>query len=625
MLEWAKDHIYTIASDEWSYQAKLEADPLIHLLIGACASEAQEVYDAIQMSDNRLLQRLLQYILPECFHVPLPAVAIARAQARTSGCNMPNTHSLVFKDADKELAFTPLFNTRLLNGKIRFIGTDTDVVERTDEPSYNIEKAVQPVSRLLVGIETPEELTSLENIVFYIDWAGDALEKRQLLSALSQSRWTCNGQHLTRQNGFLNAQEAYWQNHFDPEKELTKRLNAQFKPHFHLITTADTLHPAQMTVSDVLKAWLDQSPELGDNAKDTTARWTGVKGHFTWLRIDLPYRVALTDVERNLQFALNHFIIVNRTLKEKDDTDTYFSNSLGIEAIRISPEKGLFHSIRSVVNQIKNEPIPPLPLAQLIQQKNNTAYSFRIGGVGRSDDYNAWERLSYLFSVFRQEQRQLELVERLGNILSLEELHEAVGELVSMQKAKQAGHAGPQIPVYLFVQPGPNRFQLRVKVYYWTTAGETANGLPSGSSLASQPALAGLDASSIRLVTKTVGGKNGYSTAEQIQVLQDALYRRGRIVSAHDVKSLCHQKMGPALKEVSLRPYFETDKNPDGGGIRRAIEVALKVENPGEPYMHQLAQEIELDLQENSVGTTPYRVVVLKFELPESNDGQSSE
>ena len=40
MLQWAKDHLYTRASDEWEYEA-VEADPLVHLLVGACASEAK--------------------------------------------------------------------------------------------------------------------------------------------------------------------------------------------------------------------------------------------------------------------------------------------------------------------------------------------------------------------------------------------------------------------------------------------------------------------------------------------------------------------------------------------------------------------------------------------------------
>ena len=114
------------------------------------------------------------------------------------------------------------------------------------------------------------------------------------------------------------------------------------------------------------------------------------------------------------------------------------------------------------------------------------------------------------------------------------------------------------------------------------------------------------------MVTSPRGGKNHYSSTEKIQALQDTLYRRGRIVSANDVKSLCHQIIGKPLKEVHLRTYFETNRNSKGG-VQRAIEVTLKVDKADDPYIQQLGQEIELTLQENSVGTMPYKVVLDQF------------
>ena len=613
MLEWAKHNLYVRSSDEWSYET-LDADPLVHLLVGACASEAKEVYEAIQESDDRLLQQVLRYLLPETFHLPLPAVAIAKAQARTPMCVLSETQKLVFADSEKALPFTPLFETKLLNGTIRFIGTDTQVIELGDTPQYVIKNTAQPVSRFLIGIETPQKVTALENVAFYTDWKGNDLEKRQFYLAMSKSQWSWNEQVLKRQNGFLKAQETNWQNHFDPEKQLCQRFNAQYQQQFHLITDDTKPPPVEMAVSDILQAWLNKNPISADSdeSKSTTAKWTGVKGNFIWLRIQLPYEIKLTDIERHLTFALNHFIVVNRHLAEKDDDDTYFSRSLGLEALEIKPKKGFFQSIKTVHNQINNKAIPSMPLAQLIRSKNETAYSFRLGGVGRTDSYNAWQRLSYMLSIFRQEHRQRDVADRLGDKMSLEELHEAIGERVSKNEAKQADTTEEQqMPIYLFIQPGESGYQLRVKISYWVTDGEAANGLRPDAKLLCEPVLAGLDPLSIRLVTSTNGGKNRYSATEQVQALQDVLFRRGRIVSAYDVKSLCHQRMGDALKEVNLRSYFETDRDTDGGGVRRAIEVTLKVNKADDPYIHQLGQEIELTLQENSVGTMPYRVVIV--------------
>ena len=69
--------------------------------------------------------------------------------------------------------------------------------------------------------------------------------------------------------------------------------------------------------------------------------------------------------------------------------------------------------------------------------------------------------------------------------------------------------------------------------------------------------------------------------------------------------------MGDLLEEVSLHNHFEVNKELEQGGIQRTIEVRLKVEDPTDPYIEQLGQEIELSLDENSVGTIPYRVNII--------------
>ncbi len=609
MLKWAQDNLYIRSSDEWSYDT-LKADPLVHLLIGACASEAQEVYESIQTSDDRLLKRLLNYILPNSFHQPQPAVGIAKAQARTSTCSLPTTHRLIYQNGSKKLTFTPLFDTKLINGNIRFIGTDSQIIEYNHEPHYFLNNDTQYVSRLLIGLEVQNKIDSLENIAFYIDWKGNELEKRQLLLALSQSQWTINGQTLTQQNGFLNPQEIHWQDHFNPEKKLMQSINAQYKQHFHLITTPHQISDEKIGVQEALQNWLRKNP-LISNPTDTVSKWDAVKGNFIWLTIQLPYRITLTDIECHLIFATNHFIVVNRALEKKDDNDTYFSRSLGLEVLKIDAKNGLFYNIKSVNNKINNQSIPHLSFSQLIRHKNEAAYSFRIGGVGRMDSYNVWQRLSYMFTLFHKEHRLYQIIEELSDKMSLDELHEVIKHIFE-KNLKQTVPETPQPPIYLFVRPGEQQAQLKIKVSYWTTDGEAANHLPPDSNLISEPLVAGLNSSSIQLVSSTNGGKNRHSTTEQLQVLQDTLYRQGRIVSKHDIKSLCHQKIGKNLKQVSIHNYFETTQTANNVGIQRAIEVRLKVAESALPYVYQQAQEIEFILQENSVGSMPYRVTVIE-------------
>ncbi len=614
MLQWAKDHLYIRSSDEWSYDA-LDADPLVHLLVGACASEANKVYGDIQASDDRLTERLLRYLLPEAFHLPKPAVAVAKGIPRTTTCLISNQQKMVFRDSEKEVPFTPLFDAHLLNGSIRYIGTDTQIIKQDAGPQYLVKEQTQNVSRLLLGIKTKDEIEEIKNLSFYINWSGESGEKRDLLIALSKSKWFCNGKELIKQNGFMEDTLTDWKDHFDPEKKMEKRINSQFKLNFLNISNFSFSSKPEQVVSQVLKEWLHKNRSSSDKREAVITEWEEeeLDDNFIWIEIELPYPIQLTDVDRHLTFALNHFLVVNRQHQVKDDNDTYFSQSLGLEVVEINPQEGLLHSITKVTNQIENEPIPSTTFKDLIKKRGETVYSFRMGGVGRFDEYNAWKRLSYLIKIYRQEHKLRDLYDRLADKMSLEELHEAIGSQISKSEAKQADEEKNSTPFYLFIQPGKKMDQLRVKIEYWITNGELANGLKPGSSLLPEPSLAGLETGGISLVTAPNGGKNYSSSTEKKQILQDVLFRRDRIVSALDIKSYCHRVLGDSLKKVNLKPFFEANRDPNQGGIKRAMEVSLLVEDNADlDYITQLGQEIELSLEENSVGTMPYRVRIVE-------------
>ncbi len=629
MLKWAMDNLYTRASDEWAYEA-LEADPLVHLLVGACASEAQLVYNDLQETDDRILQRVLRYLLPEAFHLPIPAAAIATAHIKPNmkfgTAMLSEKQTLTFSDTDKTLHFSPLFETKLLNGSVRFLCTDEQVIDKTDPPKYHIKNAPERVSKLLVGIETSEKLPALEGMAFYVDFKGQELEKRQFLTALSKSEWSSAGQLLNRQNGFLAPDVEKWQERFEPELQMRNSLDAQFRLQFQYISSLKSTDskpspPAPpLEVMAVLKNWLLEHPTCTEEAAEAMAsKRAGVKTNIIWLRIQLPYAILLTDVERYLNFDLNRFIVVNRRLVELEHYRNYITDNKfrQLEVIEIAPKQGLFQYIKSVYNKDNQQFLQSVAWSKLLEMKQPMTYTFRLGGVGRADSYNTWQRFSYMLSVFRKEHLQDEVKmrlekretyeDRLGDKVSLEELYEIVGKRVSkLESEKEKLNI---LPAYIFAKPSEKHI-LNLKIEYWTTDGAAANGLRPDSKLTPEPATQELMPFNIQLMTSPAGGKNTHSVAEQVQVAQDTLFRRDRIVSQEDIRSLCRRKMGAFLKNIAFEKLFETDPDPKNGGIRRAVQVRLKVENPKDAYIQQLGQEIEWELMEKSVGTMPYRVCI---------------
>lgn len=600
MLEWAKHHLDIRASDEWGYDVA-EADPLVHLLIGACAAEAKSVYDAIQETGDRLHHRLLRYLLPEAFMFPRPAYGIMKVQPAVSICRLSTHHEFKFKTEEKTFSFCPLFETTLIGGQIRFLGLDPRVIEYRPGTPYFSGTGTETVSRILLGIETRQPLELLENVALFADWRGSGPERQAFLQALSGSHWTCNGVTLNHRTGLVDG-STILSDQFNADSRLLRQVGGQYRLNFHVMTDPSLGPPSEESVQEVLTRWLGHPPGSAEE------HWSGAKGHFTWIRIDLPHALQLSDVERNLVLDLNHFPVANRRLVRKADQGTYFSKSLGFEAISLQPDTGHFCGVHTVINQETGEEVPPKIFSELVNHNGDKpGYSLRYGGTGRYDNLNAWERLSYLLSLFRQEHKDREVIEELGLKLTLEELHEALGKRMLKVQSQKADKGRPS-PVYIFFRLGPSQ-KLDAEVRYWVTDGEEANQIPAGAILYADSPIAGVDPASPRMATTTKGGKTVIPETEQTQILQDLLFRRERIVTPHDIKSLCRKLMGERLLEVTIKPFFETDRDSQGG-IRRAIEVRLKVDEAEDVHLQQTGQEIEMTLQENSVGTIPYRVVL---------------
>ena len=582
MLEWAKHHLDIRASDEWGYDV-IDADPLVHLLIGACAAEAKSVYDAIQETDDRLHQRLLRYLLPEAFLYPRPAYGILRAQPTVTFCQLALNQEFKARLDDQVFSFCPLVETILLGGQVRYLGLDSRMIERRPGAPYFAETGTETVSRIRIGIETKQPIDTLERVALYFDWRGTITERQAFLQAISNSHWTCNGKELNHQTGLVNG-SALLSEQFCAESRLTRQVGALYRLNFQVITDPSLPPPVEENGS------------------------AEAKEKISWIQIDLPHSLHLSDVERNLVIDLNHFPVVNRHLIRKADQGTYFSKSLGFEAVVLQSDTGHFCGIHSVLNQETGEEIPQKAFSQLISEsQDQPGYTLRYGGTGRYDNLSAWERLSYLLSLFRQEHKDREVIEELGLKLTLEELHEAIGKRI-LKIQSQKAEKGHTPPVYVFFRLGPSQ-KLDAEVRFWATDGEAANQIPTGTMLYAEPPIAGLDPASPKLVTPTNGGKTYVPEIEQTKMLQDLLFRRERIVTAQDIKSLCRKLMGDHLQKVSIHSFFETDMNSQGG-IRRALKVELKVDEAENVHLHQIGHEIETILQENSIGTVPYRVVI---------------
>lgn len=600
MLEWVKSNLKIRASDEWNYDI-IEADPLINLLIEACASEAKRVYDAVQESDERVFNKVLRYLLPESFHYPCPAVGIMRAIPKNKVYQLYQEQSFKIKSEKGVFSFTPLWDTDILNAKIRYVGLDQYLYDWQDTKDTPFDKL--EVSEILLGLESDHEIYDLRNYL-YVDWL-DLNTKYQFLQTISNAGWYLNDQKINVKPGFID-NEHNLNDLFIADLHLKNSVKRQYKLNFYLLSDNNSILKNDGINNIILNNWLRKYKSVNNSNK---LYEINLNKKYIWVRIEFAFPIVLNNIRNNLVLELNCFPIVNRELIIKEDHETFISDSFGIEIINLKPNRGHFCGIHSVINLKSGEVIHPDSLYRLINDnEDKIKYTLRYGGVGRYDNLNLWQRLAYILTLFRQEQMEQKLIEKIGLKLSLEEIHEILGSYNNIKKSASAEESNGT-DIYLIVNLGIHK-KLDTSVKYWITDGYSANHINSPSSIYTDTALPGLEYSSLELIKSTSGGITEISSTKQSLLIQDAIFRKQRIVTKEDIKSLCYSKFGDKMINFQLVPTFIPDINNEGG-IIRVMFVYIKVIDNTDPIYHYIGQEIECILLEESVASNKYQVKIL--------------
>lgn len=145
---------------------------------------------------------------------------------------------------------------------------------------------------------------------------------------------------------------------------------------------------------------------------------------------------------------------------------------------------------------------------------------------------------------------------------------------------------------------------------YWESTGGLANGLSPQDIIQSlEPDK--FDSASIRLRTKTKGGRAAETEDMLIAHLRYGLLSKERIVTREDVKSYLKHRLGITLRQVDLRDGVTISQDPNKGLVR-CTDVFLELVKQGielnEEEQAHLSSRLETELKERSVAHTTYKV-----------------
>lgn len=580
-----KERLLDRALDLWGIEDEHQLDPVVDLLLEAVAFESFQLEETLARADAALLGRLSRLLIPQKWMLPRPAHGLLSVHPK-SGEHLielsPHDHFSVNRVVQgvksPPLFFTPLYATQLLDAQIRYRLWGTQLEELGRRRCYT-EQAFAEEDRLgdhtlYLGIQIAEE-----NLV-HTDRLRLAIlpERGELLPFLSEIQAFDACEHpLVIQA--QNIPEASYEGHY------VQDLKEHYCHYLYEIELQES--KASCSLTSLFPKLKEELHELHD-----------VASQLYWIRLEFPAVFTLDDMA-SMGVHLNTVPVINRRLIRKLHSLEREGRILSLS----TSDQGHFLSIESLEDNLGKVYIPR---ERSYEAGALGVYSLYFGDLERFDASDAQRQLRRVLQLVREEGNAFSAVDNSSFASVLKELQD---RLTTLEKTvgKMQSESGAS-KAFLMTMPEAEAEHLALS--YWESTGGLANGLSPQDIIQSlEPDK--FDSASIRLRTKTKGGRAAETEDMLIAHLRYGLLSKERIVTKEDVKSYLKHRLGITLKQVDLRDGVTISQEPNKGLVR-CTDVFLELVKQGtelnEEEQAHLSSRLETELKERSVAHTTYKV-----------------
>lgn len=580
-----KERLLDRALDLWGIEDERQLDPVVDLLLEAVAFESFQLEETLARADAALLGRLSRLLIPQKWMLPRPAHGLLSVHPKSGEHLMelsPHDHFSVNRVVQgvksPPLFFTPLYATQLLDAQIRYRLWGTQLEELGRRRCYT-EQAFAEEDRLgdhtlYLGIQIAEE-----NLV-HTDRLRLAIlpERGELLPFLSEIQAFDAYEHpLVIQA--QNIPEASYEGHY------VQDLKEHYCHYLYEIELRES--KASCSLTSLFPKLKEELHELHD-----------VASQLYWIRLEFPAVFTLDDMA-SMGVHLNTVPVINRRLIRKLHSLEREGRILSLS----TSDQGHFLSIESLEDNLGKVYIPR---ERSYEAEALGVYSLYFGDLERFDASDAQRQLRRVLQLVREEGNAFSAVDNSSFASVLKELQD---RLTTLEKTvgKMQSESGPS-KAFLMTMPEAEAEHLALS--YWESTGGLANGLSPQDIIQSlEPDK--FDSASIRLRTKTKGGRAAETEDMLIAHLRYGLLSKERIVTREDVKSYLKHRLGITLKQVDLRDGVTISQEPNKGLVR-CTDVFLELVKQGtelnEEEQAHLSSRLETELKERSVAHTTYKV-----------------
>ena len=605
-----KDRILKRAARVWGYSdSELETsfDPIVALLLEACAAELEKLSVELNNSHARIVERLIEVMSPASNAGAMPSRSIMHAKPSENNfrvslehqfyCkkNIPNIYDPV-KPTVKEVYFGPTGSFDLSTADVEFMafGNSMYSFSRTVHKEFYLKgaKFLKP-SNIWLGIRCIDVNDVLKKLMFYVD-VKNSHQREVFYHYLKQSKIFLGDKQLGFKEGYNLATkdldiDAVITKNYNRINQIYSEVNKFYFDKFIHLTDDIALDPSMLKVpSEIAHAFEnDKLNSLND---------------VLWLRVEFP-EVINNSIFESLSFALNSFPVINkRLINLAQRIDPYINyiplvnddNFLDLDTITDS--RGFNYHLK-----------------QFSQNLEGGEATLRNNGVERFDERNASEIIQYLLELLKDESASFSVLggDFVRNVIA--EMNQLIATLE--QQTKESSFLKSNFP-YVVIKS--NLVDERNEndsffINFWSTCGEDANDIKPGTKL-ELPYGADFFANTMYLVQPSVGGKTRLTSNEKILSYRQALLSHGRVVTFADIKTFCLKHFGHTINHIEVSKGTKADPSLKAGFVRTIdIKVGKNLESEipfSDNEWDYLCDNLLHKLDQVSSNIYPYRLLV---------------
>ena len=598
-----KNRMLQVAARLWGYSdtvSETNIDPLVGLMFAALASEIEQVYDEVKVSQSRVIERLAQILLPDVATAPQPSHTIVHAIPTESKYIIKRSQHVYYKkqlptlsasgkEQTKNIFFTPVNDTVLIKATVKYLATPYQLYKVHHALDKEV-AATNPLSsvqndplNLWIGIDVDAKLSDLRGMSLFFENKND-LERERFYDLLEMCVATCADRYMELKKGLFKVKNTN-QSRLNANTDITSKLEglvSDFYAHsfLHLPTSFD-MEPADLeSYPKELEAYYPAS------------QLAALKDKLLWVKIAYP-SVLTNRMLTDINVSLNCFPAINRQM-----IDLTYRLQEKMNIIPLSADDTYLDLVKIYsAAQMEYQPM----------QNGTGNYTVRQGSVGRFDTRNANELLAYVMYLLRDESAAFTA---MGSDMLQNNVKQLVQLINALQQRLNLDNKRKDTASFLMIQP--EKGHENVYIEYWVTQADHASGIRQGTSM-QQYSGSGLTNGTIYTVRQTTLAKEKLSPTESINAFKSALLSRGRIVTEQDIRYACFAELGHLIERVDVGSSF-AKPHEKSHGFQKVMLVELipsTVVKSNIDWSYACSQ-LQLKLTQQSMQVIPIHVVMKK-------------